>query len=714
MTFLSPLIAGIVAAITIPTLIILYFLKLRRRDLEISTTILWKKSIQDLQANAPFQKLRRNILLLLQLLALLIALFALAQPEFRADATTGRRSIILIDRSASMSANDGDPENKSFNTSRLDAAKKQAIELVDLLREPGLLDDKADEAMVIAFDVGATVVQNFTSDKKLLKAAIESITSSDTPTSIDRAFQLAKAYTGTRKFQEQTPEDVEPIPTGDGAVIHLYSDGRIPDADTVATDVDDKVVYHAIGTPTAPNVGITALQVQRAFNNPTKLSIFVSVQSTAREKQDVDVQVAINEQIVKILTVSVPAATPPQVAAAGEDGAADLKANPAAADWKPGITGAEIKLDRVEGGVVTVQLRTPAVDSLDTDNVGYLAFPPAKRLAVALITEGNFFLPDALQELGFSKMVEMKPAEFQRLLDAGQTAEYDCYVFDKWLPNVKRLVTNEKGERTEKTEPSLPPGRMLVLGATPPPPLGAEDLGEGDVAVIVNWKRDHPALANAALDTLDISKSHNVRVSADAPVTVIAQTQEGPAILEITDAATRAIVVPFDPLDSDWAFEPGFLLFLAESINYLTDAGVVAGVLKPGATLTERLPQGAKQVHLGLPDQSRVDLVPAADGSVAYGPLRKIGIYSVSWVGTPGATDEVSGGRARRVVAANLMDPEESDISTRSGVAMAREVVEAKEGNSENQRQRLWPWLILGTIALLMLEWFVYNKKVHV
>ncbi len=714
MTFLTPLLAGIVAAITVPTLVILYFLKLRRRDMEISTTLLWKKAIQDLQANAPFQKLRRNILLILQLLALAAALFALAQPEFRAETATGKRSIILIDRSASMSASDGDPENKAHNMSRLEAAKKKAIELVDQLREPGLLDDKADEAMVISFDVGASVIQNFSSDKRLLKEAIESIEPTDAPTSIDEAFKLAKAYTGTQKFEDQIQEDIGFVPSAEGAIIHLFSDGRIPDADKVATSVEDKVVYHVIGTEDAPNVGIAALQVQRAFNDASKLSIFVSLQSTARERRNCDVQVAIDEQIVKVMTVPVPPATSPQGASEEEIEKIDLKNNPAAADWKVGITGTELKLDRVEGGVVTVQLKMSEPDALDTDNVAYLAFPPAKRLAIALVTEGNFFLSPALGELGYSKFEEMKPADFQKRYDAGQMAGFDCIVFDQWLPNVKKVVTNEKGEKKEEVGPGLPPGRSLVLGATPPAPLGATDEGEGDVAVIVNWKRDHPALANASLDTLDISRSRKVVVMPDTPVTVIAQTHEGPAILEITDAVTRSIVVPFNPLDSDWAFEPGYLLFLAESINYLTDVGVVAGMIRPGTTLGERLPQGSKDVKLALPDRTRIDLVPAADWSVAYGPIRKIGLYSVSWTGVPGSTDQEIDGRVRRVVAANLMDPDESDISARKGVAMAREVVEAEEGGLEKQRKRLWPWLILGALAVIMLEWFVYNKKVHV
>ncbi|HQR42490.1 MAG TPA: BatA domain-containing protein, partial [Gemmatales bacterium] len=48
------------------TLLLLYFLKLRRQRLTVSSTFLWKKSIEDLHVNSLFQWLKKNFLLLLQ------------------------------------------------------------------------------------------------------------------------------------------------------------------------------------------------------------------------------------------------------------------------------------------------------------------------------------------------------------------------------------------------------------------------------------------------------------------------------------------------------------------------------------------------------------------------------------------------------------------------------------------------------------------------
>src|SRR3954466_8942927 len=88
------------------TIIALYFLKLRRRPVEVPSTLLWRRSIEDLHVNSLFQRLRRNLLLFLQLLAVLLAMLALAGPRMRGTVGAGQRYVLAIDESASMSASD--------------------------------------------------------------------------------------------------------------------------------------------------------------------------------------------------------------------------------------------------------------------------------------------------------------------------------------------------------------------------------------------------------------------------------------------------------------------------------------------------------------------------------------------------------------------------------------------------------------------------------
>src|SRR5438045_8488939 len=100
-TFLNVWTAAIAGAVVIPALLVLYFLKLRRRELAVSSTLLWKKAIQDLQVNAPFQRLRRNLLLLLQMLLLVLLLLALARPVTKHTQVAGKTTVVLSARSAS-------------------------------------------------------------------------------------------------------------------------------------------------------------------------------------------------------------------------------------------------------------------------------------------------------------------------------------------------------------------------------------------------------------------------------------------------------------------------------------------------------------------------------------------------------------------------------------------------------------------------------------
>ncbi len=50
-----------ILALVPPAIVALYFLKLKRQSLEVPSTYLWHKSIEDLHVNAIWQRLRRNL-----------------------------------------------------------------------------------------------------------------------------------------------------------------------------------------------------------------------------------------------------------------------------------------------------------------------------------------------------------------------------------------------------------------------------------------------------------------------------------------------------------------------------------------------------------------------------------------------------------------------------------------------------------------------------
>ncbi|RLD00618.1 MAG: hypothetical protein DRI77_00120 [Chloroflexi bacterium] len=232
MSFLTPL-ALIFAGLSIPILI-MYMLKLRRRDVLVSSTLLWRRLLRDREANAPWQRLRRNLLLLLQLLILALLTLALARPFVPAPTVVSGSVVILLDSSASMQASDVAP-------TRFDAAREAAQEIV-----AGL--GVGDVATIIAVGPQPRLLASPTGDRAILRRALDNAAPTAGPADWEAAFALsAGGLVGA--------EDVRAI---------IISDGALPET---LPPLPGEIRFVGVGGG-SDNLAITALATREGAEGP--------------------------------------------------------------------------------------------------------------------------------------------------------------------------------------------------------------------------------------------------------------------------------------------------------------------------------------------------------------------------------------------------------------------------------------------------------------
>src|SRR5687768_8394158 len=149
-------------ALLVP-LIVFYFLKLKRPRVEIPSLVLWRQVLSDQRVNSPFQRFKRNLLLLLQILLLALLVLAAMQPFLRREAQRSERLPVLIDVSASMAALDS-----ANGKSRLEEARLRLRERIEALSPD-------QELCLIAFAKTARKLTGFTNNKSELRAAAASL-----------------------------------------------------------------------------------------------------------------------------------------------------------------------------------------------------------------------------------------------------------------------------------------------------------------------------------------------------------------------------------------------------------------------------------------------------------------------------------------------------------------------------------------------------------
>jgi len=334
MRFLSPL--SLILFIPLgAAIVVLYLLKLRRREQMVSSVMLWRDAVADIQANAPFQKLKKSLLLLLQLLALLVIVFGVSRPFIRAKGVSENRIVLILDASASMQSTDVSP-------SRFDYAKSKAL---DIVRRMG----PGDTMLVITAGAKTRVVASFTSDKRSLQGAISRLKPVDTPCNMRQAMVLALSLVAGRAA----------VPPR----IVVLSDGLF----NPLTDLSPgsaKLDFIKVGSR-CDNVAITGLDSRKTLSGDQQ--VFVSLSNYSDHSRSFNLELYLQDQLL------------------------DIREEQMA----PGKAKQEI-LSNINdaGGRVTAKI--DCTDDLAADNSGSVYLAKRRKLAVLVVSPGNLFLENAL------------------------------------------------------------------------------------------------------------------------------------------------------------------------------------------------------------------------------------------------------------------------------------------------------------------------------
>jgi hypothetical protein len=272
MTFLAPLAA--VFGLIVPAIVALYFLKPRRPEIPVPSTLLWQRATRETRAAVPWQRLRVSWLLALQLIAAALIVAALVRPAVSGGSGLSGTNVAIVDASETMQATDVHPN-------RFAVAKSRAAALIDRVGESGRLE-------LVAMDAHPRILASPTSDRAVLHRALAALQVSSEPADLQDALELAAAVAGPGR-------QVRAVVLSDGITEPVSSTMLLP----------FPVDYQPIGV-SGENAAITALTV---LPGPGSGAAVAHVQNFGHQSREVTVSLSADGRVVDARTVGLPAGT---------------------------------------------------------------------------------------------------------------------------------------------------------------------------------------------------------------------------------------------------------------------------------------------------------------------------------------------------------------------------------------------------------------------
>ncbi len=323
--------AALAFALIIPIILLLYFMRPKRQQRTIASTLLWKQALQDMQASRPWQRLRFTPLLLLQILAAIFIVLVLIRPAIFTNSSISGDTIIILQASASMQATDVAPNR--FESARSDIA--------DMINNLG----PNDHLSLITMANTPQVLIAESNDKTLLSAALQRAKVTNQDADLEQALSLANSLATGRT-------DMQVLVVGDGHVTATDQNLLVP----------FPVRYMRIGTD-APNAAILTLSSRSLQGNLTALAQIANYSS---QQRSIPVELFADGREVSVQTVTL----------------------------APGATGT-VQWTSLSSATRYLHAQLISQDAMVIDHNAWAIVGGSQKGRVLLVTDGNMFLQAA-------------------------------------------------------------------------------------------------------------------------------------------------------------------------------------------------------------------------------------------------------------------------------------------------------------------------------
>jgi len=701
------------ALIAIP-IIVFYILKVRLRQVPVSTNMFWKQIFDEKPPRSIWQKFRHLLSLLAQLLLLALMVLALADPLFSWQASKAKRIVLVVDNSASMKATDISP-------SRFEAAIDRALELADGLRF-------RDEMAIVLAGSRPDVVLGMSGHVPTLKESLRSIQVSDNPTRLDSAIELGEQLIGDYPNGEvvvltdgcadladdetggqgdalsfkgsSENSSVESEPNGASRLQTMgdpQSGGPVASVNPLKEDSEDsnpKISWQVFATE-AQNVGITQFQVRRSLVDMLGYEVLASVKNASDQNLKCRLEISLDDSVVDVIPLEL---KPGELLSRSLEKTSRQGGILAATLTEiRNADEAEDKEDAKEQTAATDELIS--FNALDADDSAWAILPEQKVQNVLIVTQGNLFL---------RKVFEANP-----LVNVTTVTE-----MPEEFPTDTLIVLHQMVPKV------LPPGNVFAVD----PVEDCDQWSIGDTIanpIVTEIDKKSDLMTHVRLDNVVLPEARSIMVENDLRILAGTISNE-PVYAELKRPEGKCLLLSVDLDKSDLAFRTTFPIMVTNALNWFVES---SGELREssstgdlvswsvdskqvaGKSLVLQNPAGEDTTIATFGKKETPQPEPADTNALTLGPFESSGIWALGQQEAPTTIKASDQPVIERITnfAVNIASERETDL--RPSLEML-----AKTGKthlfSSWFGKPVWYYLIAMAVALLVTEWLLHQRRV--